>query len=171
MNIKEKSLAVQKGFASESVALIQRENLVENLNQSFIAFNENPEYGTFKAIKDAVDALDKNVKNTVKELLIENQLKSSEGPTGRFTLVVKPNLRYNDQDENADPRVKKVLELKKEIQSLEDEIKRDITLFKQEVPGVISVPTEYVTFRAAKNEVKDKAIAIDFVEGESTDEN
>ena len=164
MNIKEKSLAVQKGFASESVALIQRENLVENLNQSFIAFNENPEYGTFKAIKDAVDALDKNVKSTVKELLIENELKSSEGPACKFTLVNKQRLNYNPEDENADPRVKRVLELKKELQSLEDEIKRDITLFKKEVPGVIVTEGKEVRFYAAKN--KGEVLAIDFVDGE-----
>lgn len=166
MDSKSKSLKVQETFVNESKDIIRKENLVEKLNQSIIEFNENPEYGTFVTIKKTIEELDKTVKEAVKEVLINNNLRSSEGPAGKFTLVVKQRFGYNQEDEKADPRVKRILELQDEIKELEEDVKNDITLFNKEVKGVIKTESPEVRFYKAKDSVKGKALAADFVDGE-----
>ena len=166
MDNKNKSLKVQETFVSESKGIIQKEDLVKTLTQSIVEFNENPEYGTFVTIKKTVEELDKGIKNAVKEVLVENNLKSSEGPAGKFTLVKKQRLGYNPEDDKADPRVKRILELKNELEKLEEDVKNDITLFGKTVDGVITTEGLEVRFYKAKDSVKGKAIAIDYVDGE-----
>ena len=162
----EKSLDVQVGFVNRTKDLIRNEDLIETLNRSFIEFNQNPEYGTFDKIKKTIDKLDKNIRSAVKELLIQNDLKSSEGPAGKFTLVKKNRILYNTEDENADPRVKEILELKERLADLEKDIKDDINLFDKEVPGVIINEGSEIRFFAAKKDKKGKDFVVDYVDYE-----
>lgn len=163
--IKEQSIKVQKGFVSETKEIIVKENLIETLNRNIVEFNENPEYGTFKTIKDTVLEIESYIKEAVMSLLVENGLKSSEGPAGTFTLAERKTLEYVESNEiEKDPRVVEMQKLKEEIKSLEEEIKKDVILFGKDVPGAVVKTTPYVRFSAAKN--KGEVIAVDFVDGE-----
>lgn len=163
-NNKEASLTIQKAFVNNSKEVLNRDNLFDEFNKNLAEFYENPEYGTFKKLQDAIKEIDTQVKEAVKNLLIENDLKSSSGPAGRFTLVETKKVNYNiEEGAVLSPKVKRILKLKDQLKKLEDDVKDDVLLFGKNVEGTFVTTTPSVRFYAAKKENKGKEIVADYV--------
>lgn len=170
-NYSKKSLQVQKDFVSKTQSLVKNENLTEKLNSALMAFSEKPEYGTFSDLKKTIAELDSFIKDCVKESLKANELKSSVGPAGTFTLASRSTIGYDEKAEKKDKRVEKILKYKAELKKLEDDVKQDIDLLGIDVPGAYLTTTEYAMFKAAPKDKKDKDLVVDNVEYEVIEES
>lgn len=162
----EKYTEIQKVYVNSSKEALTNNDLFSRMGELLADFYTKPEYGTFDKIKKTIDQIDKSIKSAVKSALAENGIRSSEGPAGKFVYVLVPRISYDEKSEDVDPRVEKVLKLKKEVSKIEEDIKNDITLFGKNVKGAFCVNTDQVRFYAAKENVKDKEINVETVDGE-----
>lgn len=167
----EKYAEIQKVYVNSSKEALAQNSLMEQMSELLADFYEKPEYGTFDKIKKTIDQIDKSIKATVKSALAENGIRSSEGPAGKFVYVQVPRVSYDERAGEMDPRVEKILKLKKEVADLEEDVKNDIVLFGKNVKGAFYQNTDQVRFYAAKDLVKDKEIDAKTVDGEILEES
>lgn len=161
---KKLGLVIQEAFVNNSKEILSKDNLFEDFNNTLAEFYENPEYGTFKKMENIIKDIDAQIKDTIKNLLVESNLKSSSGPVGKFTLVELSKVNYiEDEAVEKDKRVEKILKLKKQLKELDEDVKNDILLFNKEVKGAAITKTLSVRFYPEDKKVKGKEIVGDYI--------
>lgn len=108
-------------------------------------------YEAYMQAREELDSFKKEFNAAALKYLKRNNLKTSEGPAGKITVVTRNTYKINDESK-LKGKYRDIPNLEKKLKELKDEVKKEFELFNEEIPGFEKRVSEYVLITPKKPE-------------------